>query len=101
MFAQILPPGNESEFFSLFEITDRGSSFIGPLVAGALINLNKNDPRTGFIVGLILLIFAIPVVWSVNMDKAQKDIRSRSEVSFDSALMQNDEHMIEVRMGPA
>merc|ERR1719229_185281 len=32
IFATILPVGKESEMFALFEITDKGSSWIGPLV---------------------------------------------------------------------
>ncbi|KAI8850036.1 autophagy-related protein 22-like protein [Chytridium lagenaria] len=36
LFSEICPPGYESEFFSLYAITDKGSSWIGPLVVGAI-----------------------------------------------------------------
>ncbi|KAI8925154.1 vacuole effluxer Atg22 like-domain-containing protein [Entophlyctis helioformis] len=32
LFSELLPPGLEAEFFSLYEITDKGSSWFGPLI---------------------------------------------------------------------
>jgi UMF1 family MFS transporter len=32
LFAELIPPGMESEFFGLYEITDRGSSWLGPVL---------------------------------------------------------------------
>ncbi|KAJ3253198.1 Autophagy protein 22 [Chytriomyces hyalinus] len=42
LFSQLLPPGCESEFFSLYEITDRGASFIGPLIVAAIDDHTSN-----------------------------------------------------------
>ncbi|ORY48449.1 MFS general substrate transporter [Rhizoclosmatium globosum] len=36
LFSQLLPPGSESEFFSLYEITDKGSSWVGPLIVATI-----------------------------------------------------------------
>ncbi|CAG8765481.1 4856_t:CDS:10, partial [Dentiscutata erythropus] len=41
-FAIIIPEGHENEFFSLFQITAKGSSAIGPLVSGAITNYTHN-----------------------------------------------------------
>ena len=38
-FCDIIPPGQESEFFGIFEITDKGSSWMGPLVCGVFFEL--------------------------------------------------------------
>ncbi|KAJ3259745.1 Autophagy protein 22 [Chytriomyces hyalinus] len=38
MFSQLLPPGFESEFFSLYQITDKGASWVGPLVVGIIFD---------------------------------------------------------------
>ena len=35
-FAELIPPGHETEFFGILEISDKGSSFIGPLVTSIL-----------------------------------------------------------------
>eukprot|EP00002_Diphylleia_rotans_P004350 TRINITY_DN1317_c0_g1_i1.p1 TRINITY_DN1317_c0_g1~~TRINITY_DN1317_c0_g1_i1.p1 ORF type:complete len:463 (+),score=104.06 TRINITY_DN1317_c0_g1_i1:187-1575(+) len=37
LFAELIPPGMESEFFGLYEITDKGSSWIGPLLVGVIL----------------------------------------------------------------
>merc|ERR1719295_305431 len=39
IFASIIPVGKESEMFALFEVTDRGSSWIGPLAVAIISNI--------------------------------------------------------------
>ncbi len=74
LFAQMIPRGKEAEFFSFYEISERGTSWIGPLVFG-LANQLFGDLRIAilsliffFIAGLILLPF-------VNVGKAIADAR--------------------------
>lgn len=38
LFSELLPAGSESEFFGLYEITDKGSAWIGPLCVAAIRN---------------------------------------------------------------
>jgi MFS transporter, UMF1 family len=68
------PKGKEAEFFSFYEISERGTSWIGPLIFG-LANQIFNDLRIAilsliffFIMGLILLPF-------VNVNKAITDAK--------------------------
>ena len=75
LFAQMIPNGKEAEFFAFYEISERGTSWIGPLVFG-LANHIFNDLRIGilsliffFIAGLILLPF-------VNVNKAIADAKN-------------------------
>jgi UMF1 family MFS transporter len=35
-YTDLIPPGQEAEYFGVFEISDRGSSWIGPLVVAAV-----------------------------------------------------------------
>ena len=35
-YTDLIPPGQEAEYFGVFEISDRGSSWMGPLVVAAL-----------------------------------------------------------------
>ncbi len=61
LFSMMIPRGRESSFFSLYEISERGTSWIGPLIFGFVVD------RTGsyrdailslavlFIVGMIIL----------------------------------------------
>jgi len=77
LYAQMIPNGKEAEFFSFYEISERGTSWIGPLVFG-LANQLFGDLRIAilsliffFIAGLILLPF-------VKVDKAISDARQYS-----------------------
>ena len=74
LFAQMIPNGKEAEFFSFYEISERGTSWIGPLVFG-LANQLFGNLRIAilsliffFIMGLILLPF-------VNVRKAIEDAK--------------------------
>jgi MFS transporter, UMF1 family len=74
LFAQMIPNGKEAEFFSFYEISERGTSWIGPLVFG-LANQMFGNLRIAilsliffFIMGLILLPF-------VNVSKAVADAK--------------------------
>ncbi|KAJ1553024.1 Autophagy protein 22, partial [Cladochytrium tenue] len=68
LFSQLLPPGMEAEFFSLYEITDKGSSWVGPLVVGA-INDATGDLRKGFIFVLASMLFSLPFFLFLNVEK--------------------------------
>lgn len=75
LFAQMIPKGKEAEFFSFYEISERGTSWIGPLIFG-LANQIFGDLRIAilsliffFIMGLILLPF-------VNVNKAIDDAKN-------------------------
>jgi UMF1 family MFS transporter len=74
LFAQMIPNGKEAEFFSFYEVSERGTSWIGPLVFG-LANQIFGNLRIAilsliffFIMGLILLPF-------VNVTKAIADAK--------------------------
>ncbi|KAI9338165.1 autophagy-related protein 22-like protein [Obelidium mucronatum] len=68
LFSSLLPPGSESEFFSLYEITDKGSSWIGPLVAAAIdsTGVSKLWP---FVFLLLQFALAFLFFWRVDTDK--------------------------------
>jgi len=79
LFAQMIPKGREAEFYSFYEVSDRGTSWIGPLLFG-LMNQVFGSLRPAilslvffFVVGLIALPF-------VNERKAVEDAK-RSETA--------------------
>ena len=39
LFSQMIPDNRESEYFSFYEISERGTSWIGPLVFGLAVQL--------------------------------------------------------------
>jgi UMF1 family MFS transporter len=63
LFAQMIPTGREAEFYSFYEVSDRGTSWIGPLLFG-VTNQVFGSLRPAilslilfFVVGLIALPF--------------------------------------------
>lgn len=63
LFSRMIPDGRESAFFSIYEISERGTSWIGPLVFG-VVAAWTNSYRQAilaliafFVVGMILLFF--------------------------------------------
>lgn len=75
LFAQMIPKGKEAEYYSFYEISERGTSWIGPLIFG-LANQMFGSLRPAilslivfFIAGLILLPF-------VKVDKAIADVKA-------------------------
>ena len=74
LFAQMIPKGKEAEFFSIYEISERGTSWLGTLVFGIAVTIFGNLRIAilalifFFVVGLIILPF-------VNTDKAIEDAK--------------------------
>ncbi len=74
LYAQIIPAGKQAEYYSFYEISDKGTSWFGPLLFG-LVNQLTGSLRPAilsliffFIVGLIILPF-------VNVKKAMDDVK--------------------------
>ncbi len=75
LFAQMIPEGKEAEFYSFYEVSERGTSWIGPLLFG-LMNQWFGSLRPAilsliffFVAGLIILPF-------VNVEKAIADVQA-------------------------
>lgn len=66
LFSQMIPAGKEGEYYGFYEISDKGTSWLGPLAFGIVFQLT-NSYRVGlvsllifFVVGFLLLA-AVPV----------------------------------------
>ena len=63
MFSKMIPESRESAYFSLYEISERGTSWIGPIVFGLAVQVTGSSrlamlPLIAFfLVGLIILVF--------------------------------------------
>ena len=61
LFAELIPVGDESEFFSLYAVTDKGSAFIGPMII-AILSDYTNQPRFGLLFLAALILVPIPLI---------------------------------------
>lgn len=72
LYATLIPPGSESQFFSLFEITDKGSSWLGPAVVSA-VQQSTGNTRYAFIYIAVMLIAPALLLGLVDEKKGRAD----------------------------
>ncbi|MBM3126058.1 MAG: MFS transporter [Chloroflexi bacterium] len=75
LFAQMIPKGKEAEFFAFYEISERGTSWIGPLVFG-LANQIFNNLRIGILSLIFFFIAGLILLPLVNVSKAIADAKN-------------------------
>ncbi len=63
LYSLMIPKGQEAEFFSIYEVSDKGTSWLGPLMFGLAYGLTRSyriailSVATFLILGLLLLLF--------------------------------------------
>ncbi len=63
MFSKMIPANQESAYFSLYEISERGTSWIGPVVFGLAVQMTGSSrvallPLIAFfVIGIVILLF--------------------------------------------
>lgn len=80
VFSLIIPTGKESTFFSLFNVTDKGSSIMGPFLIGVLTDKTHNI-RYSFYLLLMLLILSLPVFNALNVERGRREAKELSELN--------------------
>eukprot|EP01083_Nonionella_stella_P112481 330935_1 len=71
VFANMVPRGKEAEMFALFEITDKGSSWIGPLLTAIIAN--TLPIRWALIYVAAFFIIPMPIlVYGVDLEEGMK-----------------------------
>ncbi|MEO3819514.1 MFS transporter [Plantactinospora sp. B24E8] len=66
LFSQLIPKGKEAEYFGIYEISDKGTSWLGPLLFGLAYGMTESyrvaiiSLLTFFVVGFVLLL-AVPI----------------------------------------
>ncbi|CAG8505670.1 37096_t:CDS:2 [Racocetra persica] len=72
LFGSIVPRGHENELFSLYEITDKGSSWLGPFVV-ALIEDVTHDLRYSYFFLFVMMIVPIFIIYTVDVQRGKED----------------------------
>ena len=71
VFAQLTPVGHEAEMFGLHEITDHGSSRIGPIVVAAASDIADISWAMFYI--FLFFVIPLPIVMKINMLKGRDE----------------------------
>jgi UMF1 family MFS transporter len=74
LFAQIIPTGKEAEFYSFYEVSERGTSWTGPLIFG-LVNQIFGNLRIGILALIFYFIAGLIILPFVNVQKAMSDVK--------------------------
>lgn len=71
-FGELIPPGYEAAFYSLYAITDKGSSIFGPAIVGAVTD-RYGEIRPAFVFLAVLIILPLPLMLLVDVDRGKRD----------------------------
>ncbi|BGP40356.1 Autophagy protein 22 [Rhodotorula kratochvilovae] len=71
-YAALIPPARGARFYALYSITDKSSSFLGPLLV-ALVTNATGELRHGFWLIAGLMAAAVPVLAAVDTAKGAED----------------------------
>jgi len=80
LFAQMIPQGREAEFYSFYEVSERGTSWTGPLIFG-LANQLFGSLRYGILALIFYFIAGLIVLPFVNVQKAMDDVKKHTQNS--------------------
>ncbi|KAL4801402.1 autophagy-related protein 22-1 [Aspergillus unguis] len=89
-FGQLIPPGYEASFYSLYAITDKGSSIFGPAIVG-LITDRYGEIRPAFLFLAILILLPLPLMLLVDVERGKRDALALSDaLEQPSSLEEHD-----------
>ncbi len=77
LFSQMIPRGHEASFFGLYEISERGTSWIGPLLFGAVVGAT-NSYRQAILSLIALFVIGIAVLAATDTTRAIHEAGNRT-----------------------
>jgi len=77
LFSLMIPPGREASFFGLYEISERGTSWIGPLIFGMVAGAT-NSYRQAILSLVALLLGGMLLLAFTDTDRAVAEARATS-----------------------
>jgi UMF1 family MFS transporter len=80
LFSRMIPAGHEATFFGLYEITERGTSWIGPLLFGLVVGATGSY-RQAILSLIVLFLGGIAVLVATDTDRAIEDARHLDAVA--------------------
>jgi UMF1 family MFS transporter len=69
LFSLMIPKGQEAEYFSLYEVSERGTSWMGPLIFGLTLQLSGSY-RLGILSIAIFFALGLIILSRVNVHRA-------------------------------
>ncbi len=76
LFSQMIPAGHEASFFGLYEISERGTSWIGPLIFGYVAGAT-NSYRQAILSLIVLFVLGMLILAFTDIKQAIHDAGNR------------------------
>lgn len=70
LYSRMIPQGQEAEYFSLYEVSDKGTSWLGPLLFGLALQLSGSY-RTAILSLVTLFVLGLGLLILVDVRKAE------------------------------
>jgi UMF1 family MFS transporter len=77
LFAQLVPKGREAEYFGVYEITDKGTSWICPIVFGLALQFTKSF-RLAILSLLFFFVAGLLILLKVNVAQGERDVAAQA-----------------------
>ncbi|WP_182880895.1 MFS transporter [Microbispora sp. H10949] len=72
LYSLVIPPGREAEYFSLYQVSDKGSAFLGSLVLTLALQLTDSY-RTAIVSLIVFFVLGFVLLTTVNLPRAIRD----------------------------
>ncbi|MGE0703168.1 MAG: MFS transporter [Vicinamibacterales bacterium] len=72
LFSRMIPHGREASFFGLYEISERGTSWLGPLIFGIVVG-TTGSYRTAILALIVLFILGLVLLLLTDTERATRD----------------------------
>jgi UMF1 family MFS transporter len=72
LFSQMIPKGREGEYFSLYEISDKGTSWMAPLIFGLALQFTGSY-RTAILSLLVFFVAGLRILLRVDVGRASRE----------------------------
>jgi UMF1 family MFS transporter len=73
LFAQFIPAGREAEYFSVYEISDKGTSWMSPLFFGLALQFTRSY-RAAILSLIVFFLAGLAVLIRVDVEKGERDV---------------------------
>jgi UMF1 family MFS transporter len=73
LYAQIIPKGREAEYYSIYEISDKGTSWMCPLLFGLALQFTKSY-RMAILSLIVFFVAGLVVLLKVDMEQGVRDV---------------------------
>ena len=71
-FSLMIPRGQEAEYFSLYEVSERGTSWLGPLLFGLTLQLTASY-RLGILSLVVFFVAGFVLLIGVDLRRAARE----------------------------